>query len=315
VGAHGRRGSLVGAVVNDACKDILRCGSRTSAEPILADLGLPSLKADRTVLKLKYKRHVDRIPNGRLPRVVSELQWASSLRGRQTPMWTKVVGDLAKKYALDTADHNALPDKQYAQLVKDSVAAHEHVARDVSMRGKPKLELFLQANESMEFKPYLFGPLSLGTCLMFRFRSGNIALNGPMALSNRALDPSCPCCGAECETVVHCLTQCPAYADVRSDFLSQLSRVVGGDDFQQFSSKSDVDKTICLLSPKWCPECMRSEVCALVKQYMCKVWLSRKHHQAQSPQAAVTVSQTPPNGSAPSGGAEGYGQLTMPPIP
>ena len=303
------------AILTDAGKDILQCGARTSAEPILADLGLSSLKADRTIQKLKYKRHVDRLPNHRLPRLVSQLQWSSVLRGRQTPMWTKLVEDLVNKYALDTPHVQGLADKQYDQLVKDSVAAHEHVARDISMRGKPKLELFLQANENMELKPYLSGPLSLGARLMFRFRSGNIALNGPMALSNRTLDPACPCCHAECESVTHCLVQCPAYDQFRADFMSHLRQVVGDVEFQRFMSGSDVDKTVNLLSPKWCPESMRFEVCTLVKQFMCKVWLNRNLHMSQRPGHTLTLSQTPPFGSAPSGGAEGYGQLTMPSIP
>ena len=115
----------------------------------------------------------------------------------------------------------------------------------------------------MEFKPYLFGPLSFGSRLMFRFRSGNIALNGPMATSNRDRDPSCPCCGAECESVVHCLVQCPAYDQCRSAFESQLRHVVGDDEFQHFVSKSDVDRAVCMLSHKWCPESVRLDACLL----------------------------------------------------
>ncbi len=230
-------------------------------------------------------------------------------------MWTKVVGNLANKYSLDTPENHALSDERYAQLVKDTVAAHEHVARDISMRGKPKLELFLQANENMEFKPYLFGPTSFGTSLMFRFRSGNIALNGPMSLTNHAIDPTCPRCGDACESIVHCLIQCPAYDACRSYFMSQLSDVVGERGFQEFLSKRDVDQTVCLLSPRWCVESVQSAVCNLVKQYMCEVWRNRRQHQPPHTPPLATVSRTSPNGSAPTGGAEGYGHLTTPPTP
>ena len=107
----------------------------------------------------------------------------------------------------------------------------------------------------------------------------------------------------------------PAYDQYRSDFMSHLRQVVGDVEFQRFMSGSDVDKTVNLLSPKWCPESMRFEVCTLVKQFMCKVWLNRNLHMSQRPGHILTLSQTPPFGSAPSGGAEGYGQLTMPSIP
>ena len=306
--------SQLESILTDACKDILQCGRRTSAEPILSDLGLSSLRSDRIVQKLKYKHRVERLPNYRLPKVVSNIDWRFTRRGRQIPMWSKRVSDLYNKFTPDAQLDANITEKQYIQLIHDSVAAHEQYQRDMSMRSKPKLDLFLRANDNTEFKPYLRGPLTLGCRLMFRFRSGNIALNGPLAFSNREHDPSCPCCGAECESVVHCLIECPAYNETRCEFLSEVRRVVGEHAYQVFESSSSVDKAVCLLSHKWCDESLRSEVCRLTKQFMCKVWSSRKVCCVSSARPLL-VSQPPPSsGSASPGGAEGYGQPTMPPI-
>ena len=159
----------------------------------------------------------------------------------------------------------------------------------------------------IDFKRYLHGPLSLGSRLMFRFRSGNVALRGPMSLSDRTVSPACPCCGADEESVVHCLVQCPLYAPARAVCWSQLSQAVGDAVFASFLSASPSEQGVRLLSHRWWAPSIQPDVCGVVKQFLCDLWGSRKRHLA-----GAQVSRTHSRGSAPSGGAEGYGQLTMP---
>ena len=49
----------------------------------------------------------------------------------------------------------------------------------------------------------------------------------------------CSICGAECESVVHVLWECPAYSPCREGFRAQFKELIG-DSFEQLS---DIDKT------------------------------------------------------------------------
>ena len=48
----------------------------------------------------------------------------------------------------------------------------------------------------------------------------------------------CSICGAECESVVHVLQECPAYSSCREGFRAKFKEFIG-DSFEQLS---DVDK-------------------------------------------------------------------------
>jgi hypothetical protein len=201
----------------------------------------------------------------------------------------------------------------FADDVKDRVYAHECLAWEMNMRGKEKLALYLDANEGMDFKDYLKGHLTLGTKLMFRLRSGNVALNGVLAMTDNQQVPSCPCCASDCEDVVHVLVNCPFYHSHRAHYLQCLRDVVGAAAFDAFNAKSDRNKCLCILSVKPWDELHRTLVCDLAKEFMCRVWQSRMQKVNALLTSAGQVTPTLQSGSVSLGDAEVYGQLTMTP--
>ena len=198
------------------------------------------------------------------------------------------------------------------QDIKDRVFAHACLDWERSMRPKEKLRLYLEANEDMEFKPYLKGHLDMGTKLMFRFRSGNIALNGMMALNNNAQDPQCPCCGAATEDVIHALAECPLYLTHKMLFVSQVQSVVG-ESSPSLAHASHKDFALKVLSPSCWEECHRASICHLAKEFMCRVWQSRVQQVQGGSSLTVPAATLALNGSASQGGAEVYGQLATAP--
>jgi Reverse transcriptase (RNA-dependent DNA polymerase) len=298
------------------CKTILQCGMRASAEPVRADLGLMSLKADRIVSKLVYKRKVDQMPDSRYPKLVTSCVWRSSQRGRQTRMWSKVIEDLQKKYVLSHNDvRSTRSDESFVQAVKDSVLAHETMQCDMDMRTKPKLHLYSEANEGIGFKPYLHGKLDLGTKLMFKFRSGNIDING-VNDTGASLRQHCPCCNAECESITHALTECPFYQQHRTHFINGLRSFLPVQVVEHFLSKPLHEQAVSIISANQWPEQHQASVSRLAKEFMCRVCHCRDQKLQGSMEALAgrdSDAAQPNHGAASSGGAEVYGHMTTAP--
>jgi hypothetical protein len=101
-------GDQLESVIIDACKDILQCGDRTSAEAIRGDMGILPLKTERVIQKLKLKYLVSRMPDHRYPKIVTEKNWPSIRRGRQPKVWSCMTSDLLKKYLLPVSIYNRL---------------------------------------------------------------------------------------------------------------------------------------------------------------------------------------------------------------
>ena len=92
-----------------------------------------------------------------------------------------------------------------------------------------------------EFKKYLHGLCDAGTRLLFKFQSGTHGLNEELGRHRgREGKVECGICGAECESVVHVLWECPAYSSCREGFRAKLL----GDSFEQLS---DIDKRVYVL--------------------------------------------------------------------
>ena len=161
--------------------------------------------------------------------------------------------------------------KSWEHVVRDCVEAHYHVERELSMRSKERLNLYLHCNEDPTFKQYLHGTLTQGTKLLFRFRSGNVALNGALAFSDEQHDLSCPCCGAHDESVLHALLECPQYAPARMCLLHEVQNVVGPDVMVQFQARSSFDQCVALLGMKFWGD-KAGQVCEAVQRFLCKSW-------------------------------------------
>jgi hypothetical protein len=85
-------------------------------------------------------------------------------RFTQQRYWLKLTDHLMEKYTPDAPSNDV--DRTLSavtQDIKDRVFAHACLDWEHSMRPKEKLRLYLEANEDMEFKPYLEGYLDMGT--------------------------------------------------------------------------------------------------------------------------------------------------------
>ena len=84
----------------------------------------------------------------------------------------------------------------------------------------------------------------------------------------------CTLCGAECESVVHVLWECPAYSNCRLTFLEKLQELLG-DKYIDFDSLNYLQKTsYVLVSELW--EGDFSSLLSIVKEFIVDVWESRK---------------------------------------
>ena len=125
--------------------------------------------------------------------------------------------------------------------------------------------------------------------LLFKFRSGTHGLNEELGRHRgREGKVECSICGAECESVVHVLWECPAYSSCREGFKAKLKELIG-DSFEQLS---DIDKTAYVLGSELWEETFEDTL-RLVKEFIVGVWEVRKqklygedacpsHHQCQT---------------------------------
>ena len=116
---------------------------------------------------------------------------------------------------------------------------------------------------------YLHGFCDAGTRLLFKFRSGTHGLNEELGRHRgREGKVECSICGAECESVVHVLCECPAH---REGFRAKVKELIG-DSFEQLS---DVDKTAYVLGSELWEENFEDTL-RLVKEFIIDVWEVRK---------------------------------------
>ena len=86
-----------------------------------------------------------------------------------------------------------------------------------------------------------------GSRLLFKFRSGAHGLNEELGRhKGREGKVECTLCGAECESVVHVLWECPAYSSCRLMFLEKLQELLG-DDYSSFDSLNNLERTSYVL--------------------------------------------------------------------
>ena len=76
----------------------------------------------------------------------------------------------------------------------------------------------------------------------------------------------CALCGAECESVVHVLSECSAYSNIRVIFGEKLRELLG-DRYVNFDKLNSIEKTVYALgSELW--EYDFDHLLSLVKEYV-----------------------------------------------
>ena len=94
--------------------------------------------------------------------------------------------------------------------VEECISERECKLYDEGLNSKFKLSLYRTFSKNVGFK--LHGVSDAGSRLLFKFRSGTHGLNEELGRHRgREGKVECTLCGAECESVVHVLWECPAY--------------------------------------------------------------------------------------------------------
>ena len=139
----------------------------------------------------------------------------------------------------------------------------------------PELFMYQTFGKIVEFKKYLRGVGDAGTRLLYKFRSGTHGLNEELGRHRgREGRKECLLCDAECESVSHVLWDCPAYVSIRSAFMLELRRELGGR-FEHFQSLDSFEKSSYVLgSEAW--EEYSSGLLGLIKDFVLSVWEERK---------------------------------------
>ena len=131
--------------------------------------------------------------------------------------------------------------------VEESVSERECKLYAEGLRSKVKLSLYRKFSKKVGFKKYLHGMSDAGSRLLFKFRSGTHGLNEELGRHRgREGKVECTLCGAECESVVHVLWECPAYGSCRLMFLEKLQELLG-DNYSSFNSLINLEKTSYVL--------------------------------------------------------------------
>ena len=141
---------------------------------------------------------------------------------------------------------------------------------DEGLNSKVKLSLYRTFSKKVGFKKYLHGVSDAGSRLLFKFRSGTHGLNEELGRHRgREGKVECTLCGAECESVVHVLWECPAYSNCRLMFLKKLQELLG-DKYIDFDSLNYLEKTSYVLgSELWGDDF--SSLLSIVKEFIVDV--------------------------------------------
>ena len=98
--------------------------------------------------------------------------------------------------------------------VEECISERECKLYDKGLNSKVKLSLYRTFSKKVGFKKYLHGVSDAGSRLLFKFWSGTHGLNEELGRHRgREGKVECTLCGAECESVVHVLWECPAYSN------------------------------------------------------------------------------------------------------
>ena len=159
--------------------------------------------------------------------------------------------------------------------VEECISERECKLYDEGLNSKVKLSLYTcrTFSKNVGFKKYLHGVSDAGSRLLFKFRSGTYGLNEELGRHRgREGKVECTLCGAECQSVVHVLWECPAYSNCRLTFLKKLQELLG-DKYSDFDSLNYLEKTsYVLVSELW-----QDDFSSLLSmEFIVDVWESRK---------------------------------------
>ena len=132
-----------------ACKYILGCSITTCDEPVLADLGLETLKYRRDFRKLKWHYKIKHMNDERLPfKLLANERDKVKSKGQPRKCWIAHVNSLRKE--LDLQD-KILERK----LIKEALDRRECEEFEMALRHKSKLLVYKELKRGVGFEEYL----------------------------------------------------------------------------------------------------------------------------------------------------------------
>ena len=205
------------SIILEGAKKILGCSSRTCNEAVRGDIGIDTLMSHRDKAKLKWWYKLASMPEDRYSKQLFSQEWnIKPRRGRQRKTWGRVVDDLFVALGIDKGEY--LHDVEggdssvasFMARVEECISERECKLCDEGLNSKVKLSLYRMFSK----KVGLHGVSDAGSRLLFKFRSGTHGLNEGLGRHRgREGKVQCTLCGAECESVVHVLWECPAYSN------------------------------------------------------------------------------------------------------
>ena len=228
-----------------ACKYILGCSVTTCDEPVLADLGLETLKYRRVFRKLKWYYKIKRMNEERLPLKLITNEWDKvKTKGRPRKCWLAHINSLKKELNLQD---KVLEIKQ----VKEALVKRECEEFEMALKHKSKLRVYKELKRGVgceEYLKYVQGPPSR---LFFKFRSGTHGLFEELGRhAKRDGSQECPNCGACKESVEHVLFECASYDSQRQKFFVYLKQILTPETFEVFIHSNIFEKAVFCLGEK-----------------------------------------------------------------
>ena len=188
--------------------------------------------------KLEFRFRLRRMPQDRLPAIVSKCEWQRKKGAKKPAMHTSQVLKVSRKVDLDPDQHAADPELTYAAFKKQAaLAVRRHDVNHVRLSRKSTVKRYLENYSHInifpnKLQPYLDGPLTRSMQNKLLFRTGFAPVGHLQArkvgsADANGRDASCAFCACVDETAEHFVLQCPAFERWRAAMRSALRDHVG----------------------------------------------------------------------------------------
>jgi hypothetical protein len=221
------------------------------------ELGVPSLRIRRQILKIKFWIRLRATDGNRLLRMIYERRKGEVEGGGGSLSWCRGMKDLLGRWGLadEWYKQSGEASSHLAADVEDLARVRELHQRDCDVHAKPSLRMYakLPLQPEGRIQPYLHDRYNIsGTWLKLKLRLNTIMLMGRMASMLRwpkagGVCPMCP--SGVTEDVPHFLLDCAAYACERTEFFAALRRRIGEGAYGTFANADRDTQLGMLLGP------------------------------------------------------------------
>ena len=209
--------------------------------------------------KLEFRFRLARMPNSRLPAMVSRCQWHGAPGAKKPGMHEAQVKRISELVNLDPSQQAADPEVSYAMFKKRAaLAVRRNDVCKLQHCDKSTVRKYLQSHSHIDtfpnkLQPYLEGPMTTGMQTKLLFKTGFAPVRHMQARKCRnaadgTLDASCPFCNCQDETAAHFALECPQFAEWCTAMRAALSEHVGARAFTEWDALPADEKLAALLN-------------------------------------------------------------------